>query len=266
MRLGQLSRQLNVSQKEIASFIKKEKDIELKVHPNVKVAEDLTELVISKFQSVGEPIENVEVNEPKEKTKPIENKEADEDSKPIEYARGEEFIRPEGPIEKVKTEIPQLEGIKVVGKIDLPEFHKDELAPDAPTSSSEETEESSETKEDEIKLPNATPLFKRPKRTRKPKNQPKNERRKKVISEEERKKKELEKAEKARAALKKAQKEEARKKHLELVKSYQSGIKPKRKKSKETAEKTARPILSESDNKKAPTTLFGKIWRWMNTE
>jgi uncharacterized protein YehS (DUF1456 family) len=49
MRLGQLARQVGISQKDIVSFLQKEKDIELKVHPNVKVEDDLANLIIKNF-------------------------------------------------------------------------------------------------------------------------------------------------------------------------------------------------------------------------
>ena len=60
MRLGQLARQVGISQKDIVSFLQKEKDIELKVHPNVKVEDDLTNLIIKNFAKPDEEITEAE--------------------------------------------------------------------------------------------------------------------------------------------------------------------------------------------------------------
>ncbi len=282
MRLGQLSRQVNVSQKEIVSFLKKERGIELKVHPNVKVEDEFVELIANQFEvkpSAEATTEEPEAAETKSETKEevlTEVIDADEQEESTEekvveikeYLPGEEFIRPSGPIEKIETEIPQLDGIKVVGKIDLPEFHKQEPAPDKAPEDENGESTVSETGENEAataELPNATPLFKRPNR-RKKKETEKPKRTKKVVSEDEKKKKELAKEEAKRKAIKKAKKEEARKKHLELVKSYQKPQNPKAKSAKTKSKSVQHATPKPTPPKKQPKTIFGKIWRWMNTE
>lgn len=290
MRLGQLARQVGISQKEIVSFLIKEKNIELKVHPNVKVEDELANLVIETYTRIEEPEATEKIIEsiPEDSTGIDDDKSASKDVEPEttevkEYVQGEEFIRPEGPIEKVETEIPQLEGIKVVGKIDLPQFHKEEPAPDKDPENSPEnpTDETQEENDETIVLPNATPLFnKRP--TRKPRKEKTKpvKAKKRVISEDDRKKKELERTERQRLAMKKAKKEEARKKHLELVKSYENKQKPKSNPKKNTKSVAIEELknaasqtslghqVSNSPNKpkKEPKTFIGKIWRWMNTE
>lgn len=272
MRLGQLSRQVNVSQKEIVSFLKKKKGIELKVHPNVKVEDDFADLIIKSFsesvveESAVEPTSKQEeiVVEKETSAQPAET----DIPEVMEYAQGEEFIRPDGPIEKIETEVPTLEGIKVVGKIDLPEFHKEEPAPDkAPESSNDEAVSDEKASDKSIVVPNASPLFKSRKK-RKPKSKPNAKgNTKPTISEEERKQKELAQAEAKRKAIKKAKKEEARKKHLELVKSYEAKQKAKTKSKSKTQKKDVPKVTNEnSPAKKVPKTLIGKIWRWMNTE
>ena len=318
MRLGQLSRQVGISQKEIVSFLKKEKGIELKVHPNVKVEDELTEIILENFAkpitedkaSEAEPEEQVAEEKPS-KTKAIERvvaalqtkavevapeEKSEEVAEPKEYVQGEEFVRPSGPIEKIETEIPKLEGFKVIGKIDLPQFHKEEPAPDkAPedVSAADESIKDASTSEENdapIELPNATPLFNsRPKRRpKKEKIKPSERSKKPIVSEEDRKQKELEKAEKQRLAAKKAKKAEARKRHLELVKSYDTNQKTKDKPSNKTSTKFAKnpkaAAIEElkstasktslghkvsdapSKPKNEPKTFIGKIWRWMNTE
>ena len=305
MRLGQLSRQVDVSQKELVSFLLKEKDIELKVHPNVKVEDDLAQLIIEKF---AKPEEEIKEEEPTPsaksekietskaaviegfvealKTKAVEKTAAPEIKQPAEikeYVQGEEFVRPEGPIEKIETEIPKLEGFKVIGKIDLPQFHKEVPAPDlAPEEVTDATKDETAVEKDApIVLPNASPLF-----NNRPKHEPRKEKprpvraKKQQVSEEYRKSKELERTEKQRLAMKKAKKAEARKKHLELVKSYDAVQKPKAKSQKNpkpaaieelktAASKTSlghQVVSAPSKPKKEPKTFIGKIWRWMNTE
>ncbi|MFT4754435.1 MAG: hypothetical protein ACI85Q_001994 [Salibacteraceae bacterium] len=49
MRLGQLSRKINVKPTEILSYLKNEFDVELGSHLNTKVADELSDKVISKF-------------------------------------------------------------------------------------------------------------------------------------------------------------------------------------------------------------------------
>ena len=80
--------------------------------------------------------------------------------------------------------------------------------------------------------------------------------------------------------MKKAKKAEARKKHLEMVKSYDAVQKPKAKSKKNpkpaaieelkiAASKTSlghQVVSAPSKPKKEPKTFIGKIWRWMNTE
>jgi translation initiation factor IF-2 len=305
MRLGQLARQVGISQKDIVSFLQKEKDIELKVHPNVKVEDDLANLIIKNFAKPEEEITEAEPltasKAPKIesskvaaiegfvealKSKAVEKIAAPEIGSPAEikeYVQGEEFVRPEGPIEKIETEIPKLEGFKVIGKIDLPQFHKEVPAPDLePKDTTEAVKDETATENDApVSLPNATPLFNnRPKREPR-KEKPRSVRSKKPqISEDDRKTKELERTERQRLAMKKAKKAAARKKHLDLVKSYDTVQKPKSKSKKNpkvaaieelktAASKTSlghQVVNTSSKPKNEPKTLIGKIWRWMNTE
>lgn len=308
MRLGQLSRQVDVPQKELVSFLLKEKDIELKVHPNVKVEDDLAQLIIEKFakpeeakptpeaaiegnsiadtKKIGGVLDALRLKAAERKATKVAEAETEVVEAPPEikeYAQGEEFIRPSGPIEKIETEIPKLEEFKVIGKIDLPQFHKEVPAPDlAPADLAKiAKDETAEEKDAPVALPNASPLFNNRIKREPRKEKPRPVRAKKPqVSEEDRKSKELERAEKQRLAMKKAKKAEARKKHLELVKSYGTVKKPKAK-----AKKNPKPAAIEelktaasksslghqvasapSKPKKEPKTFIGKIWRWMNTE
>lgn len=263
MRLGQLSRQIGVSQKEIAAFIKKEKGIELKLHPNVKVDDEITPQVIEHFaQPTTQSTEGDVVNKTKQ---PLPTPQTESElvtetpvSEPIVTQTEKEDIAIDEPIEKIKTVIPQLEGIKVVGKIDLPEVISTELKA---TETDSENQEESATEEPIAPLsPNATPMFKRkPKRKKNVKKPTKPKQ--KTETEEEKRIKEIAQVEAMREERKKKLRAANKEKHLSQVKSYQ---KPKPKKKTNKKEQPTPKVIQKQAPK--PKTLLGKIWRWMNTE
>lgn len=113
MRLGQLARQLDVKTDDIVKFLEKEKSVNIKSHPNSKVEDDLIEDISNHFKpepvedskDIAETVEEKIEEQPKEEV--IEAKKVDTEEIPA---------NPEH-IETPKTE---LDGPKVVGKIDLP--------------------------------------------------------------------------------------------------------------------------------------------------
>lgn len=107
MRLGQLSRQLDIKSEKIISFLEKEKGIIIKEHPNSKVEDDLIELITSHFNPVIEEIEIKEVPVPETPTKEESKEDA---AAPLVEPKHIETVKPEAPQE-----------LKIVGKIDLPD-------------------------------------------------------------------------------------------------------------------------------------------------
>jgi len=109
MRLGQLARQLDIKPEKVVAYLAQEKEITIKSHPNSKVEDDLVDMITNHFKPVVEE-EKVEATKEKEAPKKEAVAEIIKESK-------EEVKTPEH-IETVKPEKP--EGLKIVGKIDLP--------------------------------------------------------------------------------------------------------------------------------------------------
>jgi len=107
MRLGQLARQLDIKPEKIVSFLEKEKNITITLHPNSKVEDDLIEEISNHFK----PLVTEEIVTPtssKEKmTDPI-----------AEIPVIEKVTAPIEHIETKKAPTPQV--LKIIGKIDLP--------------------------------------------------------------------------------------------------------------------------------------------------
>lgn len=143
MRLGQLSRQLDVSTDKIAKLLN-DNFREVSNHPNVKLTDEELLFVQDQFPRTTEtvveetPTENKapEVKLPEtesntsetEETKteveteaPVETPEFIEALRPQVISLEEEFLAQTDGLELYKTEKPHLEGLKVVGKIELPE-------------------------------------------------------------------------------------------------------------------------------------------------
>lgn len=136
MRLGQLSRQLDVSTEKISKLLN-DNFREVSSHPNVKLTEEELFFVKSKLGPISEtnPEPVVEVQAPEIEKKQddsiTEAAEKSEDKKKIpefiEELRPQvitledEFLAQTDGLEVYKAEKPHLEGLKVVGKIELPE-------------------------------------------------------------------------------------------------------------------------------------------------
>ena len=180
MRLGQLSRQLDVDTKKIVKFLGKE-NIVVDDNPNTKLDDNQIELVIAHFEikeeeapTIEEPafqsildISNEKEEKPKEELIQEETKEEtveetkeelptkidlskfESKPKPKKIVKGDKNFFPaedqeEEEITKAEllpTEKVQLDGIKVVGKIDLPEKPKKETKEEAPSTEEATTNE-----------------------------------------------------------------------------------------------------------------------------
>lgn len=142
MRLGQLSRQLDVSSDQIAKLLN-ENFREVSSHPNVKLTEEELEFVQNQFAPAVEEVvtETKAAETPdieavtEEKEEVLEEKETPEfveSLRPQVITLEEEFNAQTDGLELYKAEKPHLEGLKVVGKIDLPEPVVKEQPEEAP--------------------------------------------------------------------------------------------------------------------------------------
>jgi len=147
MRLGQLSRQLDVSSDKIVKLLN-DNFREVNNHPNIKLTEEELAFVQNQFQPVAEEVipevkelvedEQQEVSSEDIETTPEEQEAPEfiESLRPQVITLEEEFLAQTDGVELYKTEKPHLEGLKVVGKIDLPEpviKEKSEEAIEKPT-------------------------------------------------------------------------------------------------------------------------------------
>lgn len=140
MRLGQVKRIYNIETSKIVSFLNK-KGIEISNHPNSKLTDEQLNDVLDFFQPKKEeaPPKNVEVIEEKVKSTPIkkskntEYKDAPKVGEVIELQK----VKTKKTIPIIEEEIPvdvevirapkqKVEGLKIVGKIDLPQPKIDE--------------------------------------------------------------------------------------------------------------------------------------------
>lgn len=251
MRLGQLARQLEVPAQHIIEFLKGE-GISISEHPNSKFPEEYEKKVLQHF---GASISEEVAPEPEVPAMEVEEQpeKAIEEDPPITKAEPvvgaeptpiiEEAAAPEEP-EVIKAPKIELPGLKVVGKIELPQpKQKVEVA-------SELVAESS-------------PVAPDPK-GRKGKFE------KNRLTPEEREAK----RQKLRAEKKKQEEWEAHKKKLKeererkkaKARFYEERVKQKSTQApaKKPKNKKVSPV-EETDSRPKPKTLLGKIWRWLNT-
>lgn len=276
MRLGQLSRQLNLDTKDIVNFLA-ENNIEIKDHPNVKLDETAEQMVMEKFSDPKseEPAELIEPSEiqiiesessepesdilPEPQSEELEDDPVAEpiattsDVEPAEPS-SEEAIASETPdseeeIEVIKAPKIELPGLKVVGKIDLPE-------PKAPKED-EEPEEPIEKEEKEESIPKVR-LVHHSKRNSRPRLTPEQ-------LEEKRLRNKRAKEKRIREAEERAKAREIQR--LKDIKAEHYKKKLSKASAKQTTNKkkaTSKP-KQVTQQKPQPKSLLGKFWRWLNT-
>jgi hypothetical protein len=229
MRLGQLSRKLDVSTSDIVSFLASS-NIVINEDSNTKIADEHASLVTKKYapqlleviaQSISE--EKEEVEETKIVIEPVdaENAELPELT--------EQLILPE----VIKAPKIELSGLKVLGKIEIPEKKKKEIVTDA-----------AENENDKQPRPTRSAAKEYVDRPRK----------NPVTLQREREEREAEKRRKEKLT---KEKEKKTYNYLSKVKA-QAPIK-KLKKLEELVEIAEEPV------KKMPTTWWGRFIKWLNT-
>lgn len=294
MRLGQLSRKIAVKPAEIVSFLKETYKIELSSHPNSKVNDEYIDSIIAHFKSdevndlevkeesstqekkekSTEPVSEINSSELVEEKEEIddlipkvsetiskEDNEVESDSikgEDITEEKSEEFYEEEADLNVVdgiiKAPKVEVEGIKVVGKIELPEKPMDEpeeLETENPDVISEESESSDKSEVKQYKEPSP-----------KKKTLQKKKGKRKTITYEEQKEREQLIYEKKREAAEKKRKEQKRLNYEKLMeqKAAKTRVSSKKKAKKKSQNKT-----TIETNKPEPKTLWGKFLRWLNT-
>lgn len=262
MRLGQLSRKLDVDSSTIVKVLH-EHFREVNNHPNVKILDEEVEFLTQKFQPAPTPApEPAPAETPTEQatievTQPVSVEETIEEpvsEKPtfVEALRPKvisleaEFDKQKQELETFKAEKPELEGLKVLGKIELPEpkpkAPKEPQKEKEPKGSRTINERGARNRYDNKggrKNSNRNPLEAERKRAE--------QKAKRQKEQEQQKLKEL------------------KKKHYEETVKAKIADKPKKKKKKKFVQQQIAQTQAQT-NHKAPksTNPLARFWRWLN--
>ena len=246
MRLGQAARSFNTTTDKIAGLLK-ENFREVSSHPNVKVTDEEMEFLNSFFAPQEDEQEEVTQTEAivSEEEAQVEDQSETpafiEELRPKVITLEKEFTEQTEGLDSYKAEKVSLDGLKVVGKIDLPE--------PKPKEEKVETEENKE---------------KRPERKRSDRNRKNRSRGRKELSPAEVRAKE------ERLAYKKKVEQENRQKTLKKqhyennVKSKLQSPKPKKKKRKVIVESGNRIHQVKHVEKAKKATGLKRFWLWLN--
>lgn len=304
MRLAQLSRKLKVKPATIIQYIEKTFETEINSHPNSRIPDEYLENIYEAFIKVEIPKETeiatppypiedeiivekieIKVNETKEeKNKETELQEVEESEKTEEAAQDPNESTEESSEETVQLNIQdgvirapkvEIEGVKVIGKIDLPEKPV-AVENTEENEESEESEESNETVDQAEKENTETTTIQpateqknilvKTKNPRKKANKPTQDRQKRQkgeISYEEQRR--LDKAAYTEAVKrrKEEEKRKAKERYQELMKKKEATA-PKKKISKSREKAMQEKALIQKRKEEAPTTLWGKFIYWLN--
>lgn len=264
MRLGQLSRKLDISTSEIGTLLADEFGLTIGDHPNIKVDDDHAKFVIEKFQkNVAEKLDSIDEGEAinKEKYSSIENVESNIDIDNEGEFLSDPDVEEKEEIETIRVKAAKLDGLTVVDKIELPEPPPPEMVEiDGVMYDKAELKKQriAERKERDAQRRKEAAKRAADRKLRSNKSSKKN-------------KKEISFAEKRILEEKQEsdqKKQEERRKRYRQKKHYESKhkihktttLKPE-KKVKVSIEKEE--ILIETPSE--PKTLLGKFWRWINT-
>lgn len=250
MRLGQLARKLSLRPSQLVDFLAAN-NVASEEGSNTRLADEHTEMIVRHFspESLEEIMKPaVEEASHAEIVSVIESTQIEE---PVQLEAAEEIEEAVIPIEEKSEDIQaepevirvqkiELSGLKVLGKIDLPEPKKKEPKTEGDTTSSEEKPERKE-KNTRGKQP-------RTERDQRSWRNPLEVQRNREARElEERKKAELERE------------KERKKSH------YQNKVKQVQRPRKEKTVKEAVVVKKPVDKRPAPKTWLGKFMRWWTT-
>lgn len=290
MRLGQLSRKINIKPEVIIDFVKKEFNQEIGSHLNSKVEDDIAKKVQNHFftppvdviekdssvpsnspsaEGLTEPSvdDNVPVEKAIEKsltTEPDGVSEANEETDSKEESPVLEFL-PEVEVDEetkrnaelVRTEHIVLEGPKVVGKIDLPPPPPVKMIEvDGVMYTKEELDKQKREKRKKRKLDDGKNPSNRDPKTGRAKR--------KQLSEEQLAQYQKDKVQEAiETTIKNREKRIKEKNKKNAPKAVKPIVKAKKKPSKKIKENN--PIQSAKEERKEIKGFWAKLWHWFNT-
>ncbi len=239
MRLGQLARQLAINPDELVNYLAN-REIALESHPNTRLEDKHVELILQHFAPGNDELRQ-QVQE-----------QLPDSAEPLEAAPTEDAAPPEL-IKAPKVELP---GLRVVGKIELPEKKKPEPKPDDST----RLEAADGTAEGPGSAPPEQRAERKERRPSTPsqgytrRNQPPRDRKNPITLQREQEERE-----------RKRKLEEARERDKERrAQYYQKRLKP------QVPTKAVRLVDEEVEEMPAleperPKTLWGRFKRWLNT-
>ena len=261
MRLGQLSRKINISAPEIGSIIADEFEVSIGEHPNIKIDDEHAKFIIDKFQK--ELTESMDPGSEVDELG-IEETILNEDSETnVNITEGIDVSADseKEEIETIRAEAAKLEGLTVVDKIDLPPPPPPEMV------------EIDGVMYDKTELKKQRIAERKEREAQKRKDAAKRTADRKLRAQKSpnKNKKELSYADKRRMEEKKDQdqkKQEERRKRYQQKKHYESKhkihksatVKPKE---KEIVEVEVEEVTIET--RPESKTLLSKFWRWLNT-
>jgi hypothetical protein len=251
MRIGQLARRLGITPSDILGFLSGQ-TMETELGANSRLTQEMTAKVINRFapgrlsEIMTAPAEEPVAEIPAEKPLVDEKTEVIEETRVVETPRDEiaDEETPAGPQEVIRVAKVELQGLKVLGKIDLPQ----------PKKKGETPAEGEETTSDEG-TPEPVPAA--PQRAPRKEFQKRNDRREPREWEnplEQKRRREQEEAEKKKREHAERQKEKRANHYYSKVKSVPT------KAARRIEEQT---VVEELDMKEPPKTILGKFFRWL---
>jgi len=261
MRLGQLSRKLNIPPSEIGFIIAEEFKVDIGAHPNIKIDDGHAKYLIEKFQKSES--KNIETNSeltvfPTEEVIQNENpKTENSDNKENETSKESEIEE----IETIRVKAAKLDGLKVVDKIELPEPPPPEMVEiDGVMYDKAELKKQRIAERKGREAQRRKEAAKRAADRKSGANKSKNKNKKELSFAEKRKLEEEQDRDQ--------KKQEERRKRYSKKKHYISKHKIHKPASIKLEEKEETEIEIEEiaiETHPEPKTLLGKFWRWLNT-
>lgn len=250
MRLGQLARKLSLRPSQLVDFLA-EKSIQTEEGSNTRLSDENTRLIVEHFapesmeeiiKPTGEEatLEVVVSREPESEIKETVQPESDTTTtEPVLLTKNEPADEQSEP-EVIRVQKIELSGLKVLGKIDLPEPKKKEQKPEGDTS---EEEQSKHKRKGEAKSKH----LRRERDQRTWRNPLEVERQREARGLEEKRKAEIERE------------KEKRKHH------YQNKVKQVKQPKRSKPAKATVPVKKPIDNRPIPKTWVGRFLRWWTT-
>lgn len=243
MRLGQLARKLSLRPAQIIEFLA-QSNIQIEDNSNSRIEDSHVEMVVKFFapDMLNQVVEVEEIEESEEVVEisvPVIEPEIESVAEPV-VAEVTEESQPSSEPEVIRVPKIELSGLKVLGKIDLPEPKKKEVV-------SEEGENPDASEKPERKRNTKRDGKERRQQPRNLRNPVEAQREREARQAEEKRRLEIERE------------KERRKKHYENKRKSQT--QPKREKFTKQPPEIRRSV----DTRPVPKTWFGKFLRWWTT-